>query len=103
MRIVKVEYTVKEGFAEQNRNSIQTVMQELKTLNNKGIMYSTFVKEDGLSFVHIGIYPNHETQNIVAQLPAFQKFRQELMASEPKNIPQTEELDLVASAYDFFV
>ena len=102
MKTVKVEYTVHNEYAEQNEVIIRKVMSELKGLNNNGIQYSTFIKKDGIGFVLIGIYPNQETLDIVTQLPTFQKFRSELIAKEPVAMPKTEELHLVASAYDFF-
>ena len=56
MRAVKVEYTVKPEYVATNKANIQKVMDELRSLGNTGILYSTYVKEDGVSFVHFSIH-----------------------------------------------
>ena len=37
MKIVKVTYTTKPEYAEQNQNNIKNVMADLQKLNNPGI------------------------------------------------------------------
>ena len=56
MRAVKVEYTVKPEYVATNKANIQKVMDELRGLGNTGILYSTYIKEDGVSFVHIFLF-----------------------------------------------
>jgi hypothetical protein len=72
MRAVKVEYTVKPDYVETNKSNIQKVMDELRERGNAGILYSTYVKEDGVSFVHFSIHKDEE--NIIPSLSAFKAF-----------------------------
>ncbi len=102
MKAVKVQYTVKESYVETNKRNIEQVMSDLKELNNPGIKYSAFLLENGKTFVHLAMYPDEETMSIVNDLEAFKKFRQALKESQPEVLPQAEDLNLVASAYNFF-
>ena len=102
MKAVRVQYKVKKSFVEQNQANIRQVMSDLKELNNPGIKYSSFLMEDGQTFLHFAMYPDEETSKIVGQLPAFNKFRSELKASQPESPPQAENLELVGSAYEIF-
>jgi len=103
MKAVKVQYTVKESYVETNKKNIEQVMTDLRALNNPGIKYSAFLLDDGRTFVHLAMYPDEATMAIVGDLEAFQKFRQALKESQPEVPPQAEDLNLVASAFDFFV
>ncbi len=102
MKAVRVQYTVSEEYVESNKKNIEQVMADLRAMNNPGIKYSSFLFEDGKTFVHFAMYPDDETSQIVNDLPSFQKFRNELKASGPEVPPQSEKLNLVASAYDLF-
>jgi len=102
MKAVKVQYTVQEDYVATNRENIEQVMRELKAMNNPNIKYSSFLLEDGQTFVHWALYPDEETSQVVSNLPAFQKFQKELKASQPVVPPQAERLSLVASAWDIF-
>ncbi len=77
-------------------------MSELKELNNPGVKYSSFLLDDGKTFVHFGMYTNEEAMSIVGDLDSFKKFRQQLQASQPEAPPKADDLSLVASAYDIF-
>lgn len=102
MKVIRVQYTVKKDYVATNQNNIQQVMSDLRKLNNPSIKYSSFLLEDGKTFMHFAIYPDEATSQIVPSLPSFQKFRSELKASQPEVPPKAENLSLVASAYDFF-
>lgn len=102
MKAVKVQYTVKESYAETNQKNINTVMADLQALKNSGIRYSAFILDDGKSFVHFAMYPDEDTAAIVNNLESFQYFRQQLKESQPEIPPKAEDLTLVAAAYDLF-
>ena len=102
MKAVKVQYTVKEAYVETNKKNIERVMAELRQLNNPNIKYSSFLQNDGRTFVHFAMYGNEEAASIVPELESFKKFRQELQDSKPDVPPQAEDLSLVASAYNIF-
>ena len=102
MKAVKVQYTVKAEYAETNKANVSRVMSDLQALANPGIKYSTFVLEDGKTFVHFGIYTDQEALDVVNNLPSFQAFREQLKASGPEAPPKGDDLTLVGSSYDFF-
>jgi hypothetical protein len=99
MRAVKVEYTVKPEYVETNKANIQKVMDELHSLGDVGILYSTYLKEDGVSFVHFSIH--REEENIIPSLSAFKAFTTQLkaegLAGDP---PQAMKLQMVAKSFD---
>ena len=99
MRAVKVEYTVKPGYAETNKINIQKVMDELNALGNVGILYSTWVKDDGVSFVHFSIHRDEE--NIIPSLPAFKVFNTQLKAEGlVGKVPKGLQLQMVAKSFE---
>ena len=58
MKAVKVQYTVKEEYVATNKNNIERVIHDLKAMNNSNIKYSSFLQEDGKTFVHLAFYPD---------------------------------------------
>jgi len=102
MKAVKVQYTVKESYAETNHKNIKKMMGDLRKLKNPGIRYSAYMLEDGKTFVHLAMYPNEETSAIVNNLESFQSFRQQLKESQPEVPPKAEGLTLVDAAYEIF-
>jgi hypothetical protein len=102
MKAVKVQYTVKEDYVETNKGNIERVMSELRGLNNPGIKYSSFLLDDGKTFVHFGMYADEEAMSVVGNLESFNQFRQQLQESRPEVPPHADDLSLVASAYDIF-
>ena len=102
MKAVKVQYTVKEEYAETNKQNIKQVMSDLRKLNNPGIKYSSYVLNDGKTFVHLGIYSDEEAMSVVTNLDSFKKFQMALKDSQPEAPPKGEDLNFVASAYEIF-
>jgi len=102
MKSVKVQYTVKAEYAATNKANISQVMADLRELRHPGIKYSTFVFEDGKTFLHFGIYADQEALDVVNNLPSFQSFREQLKASGPEVLPKGDDLTLVDSSYEIF-
>ncbi len=102
MKAVKVQYTVKAEYADTNKGNIRQVMADLQELANPGIKYSTFILEDGKTFVHFGMYTDQEALEVVNSLPSFQSFREQLQASGPEAPPKGDDLNLVGSSYEIF-
>lgn len=102
MKAVKVQYTVKAEYAETNKANISQVMADLQELTNPGIKYSSFVLEDGKTFIHFGVYSDQAALDVVNNLPSFQAFREQLKASGPESPPKGDDLTLVGSSYDIF-
>ena len=100
MRAIKVEYTVKPEYVETNKANIQKVMDELRALGNVGILYSSYVKEDGCSFVHFSIHRDSEEPNLLTSLPAFKAFSAQLKAEGLVTPPQSVKLNMVAKSFD---
>ena|SRR5580765_8183961 len=101
MKAIKVEYTVKPEYVSINKANIQKVMDELHGLGDVGVLYSTYIKEDGCSFVHFSIHRNAEEPNIIPSLEAFKAFSTQLKAEGLVTQPQNTKLDMVAKSFDF--
>jgi hypothetical protein len=100
MNAMKVEYTVKPEYVNTNKANIQKVMDELRALGDVGVLYSTYIKDDGCSFVHFSIHRNSEEPNIIPTLEAFKAFSTQLKAEGLVTLPQTLKLDMVAKSFD---
>ena len=100
MRAVKVEYTVKPEYVSTNKANIQKVMDELRALGDVGVLYSTYTKEDGCSFVHFSIHRDSDEPNIITSLAAFKTFSAQLKAEGLISPPQAIKLDMVAKSFD---
>ncbi len=102
MKIVKVQYTVKPEYVEQNKTNIQKVMDDLKAKPIEGMKYSSYLLEDGVSFMHLNIGKDTETLSKLNQIESFNEFRKQLKASEPISPPKVEKLSLVGAGFDLF-
>lgn len=99
MRAVKVEYTVKPEYVATNKANISKVMEELRSLGDTGILYSTYIKEDGVSFVHFSIHRDED--NIIPSLMSFKAFTTQLKAEGLNGgNPIAIKLDMVAKSFD---
>ena len=99
MRAVKVKYTVKPEYVATNKANIQKVMDELRALGNTGTLYSAYLEEDGVSFVHFAIYDNEE--NIIPTLTAFKAFSTQLKAEGlVGDAPLALKLNMVGKSFD---
>ncbi len=102
MKSVKVQYTVKAEYADTNKDNIHQVMADLQELANPRIKYSSFILEDGKTFIHFGMYADQEALEVVNSLPSFQSFREQLKASQPETPPRGDDLTLIDSSYEIF-
>jgi len=102
MKTVRVQYTTKKEYVEKNKENIAKVMSDLRKMNNPGIKYSTFILDDGQTFMHFAVFDSEEGQKILNELDSFKKFGAELKASGPEIAPKVDNLSLVDSCYDIF-
>lgn len=102
MKIIRVTYTVKPEYVEQNKANIEQVMRDLRDVKNPNAKYASYLEEDGITFMHFAQYPDEETAKILNDIPSFAKFRKGLKESGPVSPPKAVDLSLVASAYDIF-
>ena len=75
MQAIRVQYTVREDFAETNAANIRAVMDELRESGAEGIQYTAFRIGDGNTFVHIVVMASEAQADIVPGLAAFGRFR----------------------------
>ena len=75
MRQVMVRYTVKPDLAEQNRELVRAVYEELHRTNPSGMRYATFQLDDGVSFIHLHSSEGEDAAKVLPNLPAFQRFQ----------------------------
>ena len=87
MIVTQNHYTVKAEYAEQNKEHIRRVMEELRALQRTDLNYSVFVQDDGKTFVHWRICANEEAGKVFNQLSSFQAFQAALIASGPEVPP----------------
>ncbi len=102
MKIVKVTYTAKPEYVEQNQQNIRNVMAELQRLNHPGINYNTCLGADGKSFTHTAFFKSDEDEKTLLTLPVFKHFQEQLMANGPETAPKQELLNLVGTSKDIF-
>ena len=102
MKIVRVTYTTKAEYVEQNQNNIKTVMADLKKLNHAGINYNSCLSPDGKTFTHLAFFKADEDEKTLIELPSFKVFQQQLRASGLESPPKQELLSLVGSSTDIF-
>jgi hypothetical protein len=102
MKIVKVTYTTKAEYAEQNQANIRNVMADLQEINNPGINYNCCLGADGKSFTHTAFFSSEEAEKVLLTLPSFIHFQQQLKASGPETPPKQELPGLVGSSRNIF-
>lgn len=102
MKIVKVTYTTKGEYAEQNQTNIKAVMADLQKQNNAGINYNSCVAADGKTFTHTAFFKSEEDEKILMVLPSFKYFQEQLKASGPEVPPKQELLTLVGASTNIF-
>jgi hypothetical protein len=102
MKIVRVTYTAKAEYAEQNQANIRNVMDELKKINNPGINYNCCLSPDGRSFTHLAFFSSEEAEKVLLTLPVFIYFQQQLKANGLDAPPKQEILTLVGTSTELF-
>ena len=102
MKIVRVIYTAKTEFAEQNKGNIKNVMADLQKLNSPGINYNACVSADGKTFTHTAFFKSDEEQKILNELPSFKYFQEQLKSNGFEIPPKQELLNLVGSSKEIF-
>ena len=78
------------------------VMQELRSLNHPGVRYSSYILDDGKTFMHFVTLKSEEDGHVIPNLEAFKTFQSELRASNPELPPKFDNLALVGSSYELF-
>lgn len=102
MKIVKVTYTAKETYVEQNQQNIRNVMADLQKLDHPGINYNVCLSADGKTFIHSAFFNSDEDQKILFELASFKYFQEQLKLNGPEVPPKQELLTLVGSSNPVF-
>ena len=102
MKIVKVTYTTKAEYSEQNQTNIKTVMADLRAINNPGINYNSCLGPDGKTFTHTAFFNNDEDEKVLLGLTSFKIFQEQLKASGMEVPPKQELLTLVGASKNLF-
>jgi hypothetical protein len=101
MKVTRVQYTVRSEFAEQNKQNIAAVMNELRALGRSDVTYAVYVQGDGKTFMHLVHQNTTEAERFPTSLESFKHFQTQL--KENLEIPpKVETFGLVDSAAPIF-
>ncbi|MEE1944186.1 hypothetical protein VRU48_03635 [Pedobacter sp. KR3-3] len=95
---VEVSYTVKPAFLEQNKRNISLFLADFRQLTHLNFLYQVYLKDDGLTFMHLSMYENEEIQQQILHVPSFLQFQQERDESNLDNAAQVKQLTLIGSS-----
>jgi hypothetical protein len=96
MKRVIVQYKVKADQADENRRLIEAVFASLQEASPENLRYASFVKEDGVSFVHIASIETSDGSNPLEEIAAFDSFT-EAIGDRCEIPPQVAVLEVVGS------
>ncbi|MXV50136.1 hypothetical protein GS399_04075 [Pedobacter sp. HMF7647] len=102
MKIVRVQYTVKQDFVAKNLQNIAAIVAELKQLNNPGIKYGAWLLPDGKTFMHFDQLESEEAHGMLTSLESFKKFDADLWSGQLETEPVLELLTLASSTEKYF-
>jgi len=102
LRIVKVTYTTKAEFSEQNQSNIKNVMNDLQNANHLGINYNACLSADNKTFIHTAFFKSDEDQKLLNELPSFKSFQEQLKSGGLEVPPKQELLTLIGTSNDIF-
>jgi hypothetical protein len=102
MKTVKVTYTTKAEFSEQNQNNIQQVMTDLRQLKHHGIHYTACLSPDNKTFLHIAFFNSDDDQRVLNDLPSFKHFQEQLKLSGLEVPPKQELLQFIGASTTLF-
>jgi len=102
MKIVKVIYTTKPEYAEQNQSNIKNVMADLRKLNHPGINYNACLSPDGKTFMHTAFFKTDDDQKLLNELSSFKHFQEQLKSGGLEVPPKQELMNLVGSSTEIF-
>lgn len=100
MITVKVTYTVKPEFVEENKENINRFLSDFKKLNPSEFRYNVYLQEDGITFLHFSTYKNEEIQKQILNIPSFTSFQEQRDKSGLDNTHNVEVLNYVGSSFE---
>lgn len=99
---VTVSYRVKPGYVEENKLNIERFLKDFKALDNSRYIYSVFLKDDGVTFVHCSNYSDVAIQNELLNIPSFLEFQRKRDESGLDDSHKVEVLKFVGSSKSLF-
>jgi hypothetical protein len=101
MKIVRVQYTVRSDFVDENQRNIEAVMSELRALGDNDMRYAAYLHDDGKTFMHLVHQNTEAAERLPTSLESFKRFQARL--KENLEIPpKVETLTLVQSSVPIF-
>jgi len=101
MKVTRVQYTVRDGFADENKKNIAAVMGELRALANKDVRYAVYLHADGKTFMHLVHQNTAEAEAFPTSLASFKHFQAQLKPNL-EVAPKVEQFALVDTAVPIF-
>jgi len=101
MKVTRVQYTVRDGFADENKKNIAAVMNELRALGNDEVRYAVYLQADGKTFMHVVHQNTAEAEQLPTSLASFKHF-QALLKPNLQVTPKVEQFTLVDTAVAIF-
>lgn len=95
-----VSYTIKPEFVEENKANIRKFMNDFQELDSKTFVYNVFVKEDGVTFVHMSSYRDQIVQQQILNTPSFLVFQKKRDASGLDGSHEVSLLNIVDSSQE---
>jgi len=79
MLVARVEYRVREDFAERNIANILAFLPEVRRRLQPGSRYSVSVSADRRCFLHLFFHETEAEEKMLGEVPAFGEFLDEVM------------------------
>eukprot|EP00388_Colpodella_angusta_P010533 GDKJ01027396.1.p2 GENE.GDKJ01027396.1~~GDKJ01027396.1.p2 ORF type:complete len:106 (+),score=8.85 GDKJ01027396.1:487-804(+) len=95
---IQVSYTVKPSFVAQNKANVNQFLADFKKLAGVNFLYNVYIKEDGLTFLHVSMYEDETVQAQVLNTPSFVAFQEQRDLLGLASEPIIEELNLLGSS-----
>jgi hypothetical protein len=102
MITVKVTYTVKPEFVQENQENIHLFMADFKKMSHIQFRYNVYLLEDGITFLHLSHFQNEDVQKQVLTVPSFKLFQEKRDASGLDNSHKVEMMKFIDFSSDVF-
>lgn len=95
---VIVSYRVQAGFVEENKSNIADFLADFRKLDNNKFSYRVFLKDDGVTFIHISNYADENIQKEILNTPSFLAFQKKRDNSGLNDSHKVEVLQFIGSS-----
>ena len=100
MQTTIVQYTVKADRADENREYVRGVFEELDANRPDGLRYVSFNLDDGLTFVHVAVVETEDGENPLPKTQSFQNFIKDIQ--DRCEIPPAASAANIVGSYRLF-